>query len=187
MKYVMILVLTLFSATTWACDMRGVPDEFAQKLRVECEQMKLAAETSKTAVVSTMTPERVSEWAQISEQFAKALGIAAKEVGVSINEFMGTPAGIITTAVILWTVLGKDVLAGIGLILITCLLIWINRRIWFSHYDKTPVVEGRVFKTGGKDILRYSKWADMSDSGITMSLLSCVVYCIVWVILVVNM
>lgn len=186
MKYVMILVLTLLSATTWACDMRGVPDEFAQKLKVECEQMKLAAEAT-TSAANAITPERLSEWAQISEQFAKALGIAAREVGVSVNEFMGTPAGIITTAVILWSVLGQDVLALLGMICITSLLIWWNKRLWFSHYERTPVVEGKWFNSGGKEEVRYLKWANMEDGGIFLSVISCAVYCLIWVVLVVNL
>lgn len=186
MKYVMILVLTLFSAGAWSCDIRGVPESMLQKLKVECEQMKLAAETTVT-VASTMTPERISEWAQISEQFAKALGIAASEVGISVNEFMGTPAGIITTAVIIWTVLGQDFLAILGMFCITWLLVWWNKRLWFSHYERTPLVEGKWFNSGGKDVIHYLPWAKMADGGIAFSMISCAIYCLIWVVLVVNL
>lgn len=51
-----------------------------------------------------------SQLSQAAEGFARALGIAAKELNVTINEFITSPAGILTAAVIIWKVAGATLI-----------------------------------------------------------------------------
>ena len=65
--------------------------------------------------VENNTPDisKVAEWGQqasvAAKGFAEAIGIAAKEVGVSVNEFIETDAGKIATVLIIWHVIGDDI------------------------------------------------------------------------------
>lgn len=47
--------------------------------------------------------------AAAAEGFAKALSIAAKELGITINEFLATPAGKLTAILIVWKVAGASI------------------------------------------------------------------------------
>jgi len=51
-----------------------------------------------------------NQLAAAAEGFAKALGIAAKELNVTINDFLKSPAGILTAIVIIWKVAGTTIL-----------------------------------------------------------------------------
>jgi hypothetical protein len=86
--------------------------------------------TAKEAVGIT-TIESVDKWADISLKFARALGVAAKELGIAANDFLKTPAGMLTAGVIVFQYMGGPIIhVSIGLfILITGLglLTWFAR------------------------------------------------------------
>ena len=66
--------------------------------------------TSNPTATLTMAATWGQQAAQAAEGFARALGIAAKELGVTVNDFLHTDAGKFTAAMIIWKV------AGVGII-----------------------------------------------------------------------
>lgn len=57
----------------------------------------------------SVTPDNANQWGQVAKEFAQAIGIAARELGVATNDFLGTPAGKLTAGLIFWKVAGDDV------------------------------------------------------------------------------
>ena len=56
--------------------------------------------------IATMAATWGTQAATAAEGFAKALAIAAKELNISINDFLASPAGKLTAALIIWKVAG---------------------------------------------------------------------------------
>lgn len=145
MKKLLLLVALFFlPMTTYAsCNIShtsGLSDEQIQQLKVQCEQMKLAnAPANKVEEkMKGVDPETISTWASIAQEVAKALGVAAREVGVSVNEFIKTPAGWLVVAIVLWTFLISDII----MIVLCVLSIWfLLRRIKLSKIKSYDVTE----------------------------------------------
>ena len=99
---ILILVTTLFMSGAWAysesgtCNIQnsGLPDAMIQKLKLDCEKLRLDAlaqeevdkQAKKAAKVveesqPLVTPEKLTSWATVAEGFAKAVGSAARELG----------------------------------------------------------------------------------------------------------
>lgn len=171
-KIVLGLFLALMSVNVFACEIRafGLSDEVRQQLKVQCEQMKLASTKAGSKVIPGVDAETVGQWAQISQEFAKAIGLAAREIGVSVNEFIRTPAGMITVAVILWVSLGKS------LVLLAMLpMVWvftgiILRRLWFSHYD--TVERGFWIFQRKVQVRRFIGYKDADEGMLILSFVS---------------
>lgn len=52
--------------------------------------------------------ESVDKWVGLGERLGQMVGGAAKEVGIAVNDFVKTPVGMMTTAVIVWKYIGRD-------------------------------------------------------------------------------
>lgn len=177
----------MFTLPTWACELTstwGLSDSMVQQLKVQCEQMKLeAANAPKTPVKPQVSREDISEWAEISQEFAKALGIAAKEIGVSVNDFLMTPAGILTAAVLIWMVIGKLILGIIVGIVLINMVLWFNRHMWFRGFEEVDHVPfwGAAYK---KRVRVYHQWTNMPDSALVWSVLSVIALLAYWVLII---
>lgn len=187
-KYLLALILAFTAVPAMACDISrsDLPDAMIQELKVKCEQMKLDLQTQPPApvvAVSQITREDVSEWAQISQEFAKALGIAAREVGVSINEFLASPAGIMTAVVLIWMIIGKSLVGILVGLLITYATVKLNRRIWFREVE-TVEKTGLFNRKYQKEKVRYNSWNDMNDSGLGWSIVTIIMLGVFWGLLV---
>lgn len=159
MKKILFAILWLVPSLSFACNIQhtsGLSDAQVQALKVQCEQMKLKAKQDATAsqakeIVNNVTTEDISKWSTLAQELAKALGVAAKEIGISVNEFIKTPAGWLVVAIVLWTFLISD----ITMIALCALSIWfLIRRLRLSKvtgYDirEVPTMFGmqRTVKT----------------------------------------
>lgn len=72
--------------------------------------------------------EEITSYAKEATEFAKALGIAARELGLAVDDFVKTDAGKLTAALIAWKVLGDDIKGIVFGIPILILTVW----LWFS-------------------------------------------------------
>lgn len=115
-----ILLVALIASPAFAeCDISnvsGLSDVAKQELKVQCQQAMLAAEqlaTNPLAGVDISNPERLSEWGLVAQEWAKALGIAANELGLAVDTFLDTDAGKLTAAIIIWQVAGETILGFI--------------------------------------------------------------------------
>lgn len=110
-----------------------------------------------------------SQAAVAAEGFAKAMGIAAKELNITINDFIQTDAGKITAALIIWKVAGDDILnLFYGIVFIVTGMV-ISRVIYLKLFTKGfEKVEysrfGGLFK--GTKLVRIPKgFSEMNQEG----------------------
>lgn len=95
-----------------------------------------------------------------AEGFAHALAIAAKELGITINEFLATPAGKLTAVLIVWKVAGAALIHlcyGIFIVVIgQCLSRFIYLRLFTKEYQTVEYSRfGGLFK--GTKLIRVPK------------------------------
>lgn len=120
-----LLLVTLVTGQAYAaCDLSntsGLPEAKVKELELACQT---ALDEVKGVVVPGVTnladPGKLSEWGVVAQEWAKALGIAARELGIAADEFLGTTAGKLTAAVIIYQVAGEDIM---GIVLGVPLLI----------------------------------------------------------------
>lgn len=114
----------------------GLDAQTKQEMIISCEQAKL---TTIVTPEQAVTAEKINKYAEAAKAFAEALGVAAKELGIAVNEFLGTTAGKLTAAMILWKVLGAQLLS-ISYFLFATLLSGVlasglRKHVMLSHYD----------------------------------------------------
>jgi hypothetical protein len=126
---VLLVATLMFSSMAMAAveiNTNGLNDSQKAELVKAAEAMKATAPSSTTATV-----EAVDRWADVSLKFAKAIGVAAKELGIAANDFLKTPAGMMTAGVIVFQYMGGPIIhVGFGLLI---LLIGIGTLTWFNR------------------------------------------------------
>ena len=128
LKTAVLLVALMAAPIAFAeCDISGTPglsDVAKAELKVACQQAMLAAEQiaiNPLRGVDVSNPEQLSQWGLVAQEWAKALGIAANELGIAVDQFLDTDAGKLTAAVIIWQVAGENImgfLIGVPLLII---------------------------------------------------------------------
>ncbi len=120
----MLLIALTATPAMATCDLSNVGDlsESAKAtLKLACEQAVHDAAANTVPVIDMTNPETLSQWGTVAQEWAKAIGIAANELGVAADTFLATDAGKMTAAVILYTVMGDQILAvilGVPLLII---------------------------------------------------------------------
>lgn len=84
------------------------------KARGDAASDTLAA-SAKQAVSN---PQQVGEWLDVGTKIGQMFGGAAKEVGIAVNEFVKTPVGQWTMAIIIWKYMGNVIVHMFGGILV---------------------------------------------------------------------
>ncbi len=148
----LILSLSAFAACAENIDTSGL--SAAQVAEIKSIAANKAAEAAKQKAeqgAATLTPKDPSTlatmaatWGQqaavAAEGFAHALAIAAKELGITINEFLATPAGKLTAALIIWKVAGAAIVHMLyGIFFLTVGLSFsrmLYMRIFTKGYEK---------------------------------------------------
>lgn len=126
-----LLVLFLVSPVSIALGQistSGLSD--TQRAALEVYAAQLRQETAKN---NTPSAKSVEEWVEVGSNIGKGLAGAAKEVGVAVNDFVKTPVGQITAAVILWKFIGSAIVHLIGGLVVLlsgwAFMAYINRRL----------------------------------------------------------
>lgn len=97
--------------------------------------------TNTSGVIPTV--EKMDQYVDLGEHIGKMLGGAAKEIGVAVTTFVQTPVGKVTTYIIVWKLLGHDLVhiaGGLLILLVGFPFIWylIQRsRDITIEYDKS--------------------------------------------------
>jgi hypothetical protein len=179
-KFIVASALALCAATSFAStvilDTNGLSD--AQILELKAHAAKIVADAANQPVTpSVSTPSAAltiaATWGQqaaaAAEGFAKALGIAAKELGVTVNDFLHTDAGKLTAILIIWKVAGATIIHMlIGLFVIMIGLIMtrvIYTGLFTKGYEKVEYSRfGGLFK--GTKMVRIPKgFHDLENDG----------------------
>ncbi len=101
---IVLLSLVLFASSLFAVeklDTDGLSAEQKAKIQLQIEQMKRDEDKTKTIDVA-------KEYVQLGEMIGKAFGSCAKELNVQVNDFITTPAGMLTISIICWKTIGRD-------------------------------------------------------------------------------
>jgi len=106
LSLILICVLSLSSIVSAqvAIDTKNLTPAQIAQLQLEAEKMK-----NDGGYI-----ERAKEYVELGTMIGKALGSSAKELGVAVNDFAGTPVGQMTTFLIMYKMMGRDIMHYIG-------------------------------------------------------------------------
>lgn len=90
--------------------------------------------------------EGVKEYVEIGEMIGKAFASTAKELGVAVNEFAETPVGKMTAGVIIWKLVGKDLIGFISGVVFFVILV----SVWIYFFRRMCVIESIEYGEDGK-------------------------------------
>lgn len=117
-----------------AIDIRGKNSDQIANIRAACSAMEATAPVEEPG----LTPESVREWGGLTKEFGKAITETTKELGVQVNDFLTTPAGVLITVYLFWEKLG-GILIGIPMLL----FVW-GFAIYFIRSLRRTAVEFEV-------------------------------------------
>jgi hypothetical protein len=127
---------------------------YAQSISVENLTKKQIAELNQHVAEMKKDPSNVSEkvrseveaWTDLGQNIGRATVGAAKEVGMAANEFATTPLGVVTTSIVVYKLIGKDIVnffVGASMIFVGTLIgLWCSRRRYVRQYEYRPVLFG---------------------------------------------
>lgn len=99
-----------------------------------------------TVTANAPKPEEVSEWSQAAKGIAEAIGVAAKGLGIAVNEFLNSPAGVLV-AFVLTVKYAGGVIIGIPFVVFSILVwVYVYRRasIKTIAYENVPMFWGML-------------------------------------------
>jgi hypothetical protein len=190
----MALMVVTASAGTTNLDTSGLSE--AQVAELKAHAAKVVADAAKqadgTGVIAAAAANPgaavtlAATWGQqaaaAAEGFAKALGIAAKELGLTINDFLHTDAGKLTAALIIWKVAGAGVAKILYALLFVTVGMFITRmiylRLFTKGYEKVEYSRfGGFFK--GTKLIRIPKgFHDLENDGEWLAFWVMIVACL---------
>lgn len=188
---VIVFAMLVMSSNVHACEIRGtgLPAEAVARLKVACEEAKLAqiSTESKPSIgdITSIDPDTVTQIGRVSVEIAKALGLAARELGIEANKFIQTPAGILVVIGVFWTLFMSQLL-GIALIIMTLwLMIKAFRRLFTDrqYYTDETLFWGLV--TYKKTRFDYS--AEISSDQFWSGVLITIIATIIIVVVIANL
>ena len=146
-RVIFAVLLSMFSWTALAEDCTitasGLTDVARKTLELQC--IKAQAEIAATP---QMDAEKISKYAGIATEVASAIGIAANNLGVEVNKFINTPAGMLTVTIILLKIFGKLIGMMLASLVICIVLTKVLKYMWtepLEGEDAKPVIVGGWF------------------------------------------
>ncbi len=124
-----------------AIDINGLSSNDIVNVRNACDAIKAA---KPAPAAEALSPENVKEWAGLAKEFGSAIGQTAKELGVAVNDFLRTPAGILLTVYLFWSKLG-GIIIGIPFVVTVWFAffkIWNTFRRTPTEFESQPVLFG---------------------------------------------
>lgn len=118
--------------------------------------------------------KNLGEFANVSKEFASSLGIAARELGIAANEFLSSPAGVLTAIVIIWKVFALNIL-GLFFILVIISFWAFMLRVVLTESIDSKMVEGWKNKQKEKRTRIYVDFGDINgERGFSLILVNAV-------------
>lgn len=135
-------------------DLRGLSEEQKAQLVQQAEQMKQQSGTNETIIEKVSNPENLNKWVEVGKGMGIAIAEVAQHVGMAADKFLESSAGKITLALIIWKVIGTDLVHVFGGI--AFMLVFIP--MWFYFFKRICLVKSiRYLKPtdGYKTIKEY--------------------------------
>lgn len=144
---VALACFTMFSTATYAAsgnyvDTSNLTEE--QRADLQIRALQLAKEKAKKEQTEKETPipvvvrQEAEKWADLGKNIGVALVSSAKEIGMAANDFAVTPLGRITSAIVVWKLMGKDfvhMVIGVSILV---------AGFWFAFYMFNRFTRSRV-------------------------------------------
>jgi hypothetical protein len=186
-KLLASIILSVASIGAMAQDVTVDTSKMSPEQVKQLVALQDAVNTPSQAVqISTEVRKEMGEWGAMGQGIGIALISAAKELGLAANEFAGTPLGKVATVIIVYKMVGEDI---IGLAFSTLVLIvgfyWGIRLMKSgvrSEYEikQTPVLWGlwtRNVRVRGNDIRTTNDDASIAVMGGIVLAVSCLLFC----------
>lgn len=122
----------------------GLTEEQKAQLALQAAQMK--KEKDAGVVEKLQDPKKLNEWVDLGKNVGLALTAVAKELGVASDEFLKSNTGKIAVVLIVWKVMGHEILDIVGgtlaWIVLTSIILWS-----FRYFHMTKRVKDKETKT----------------------------------------
>lgn len=148
MKKKLILTFMMFFVMSVAhaeVNTQGLTTAQQAELTIQAEKMKEQVNAPVAEVQKvTSNVQAVSQWAEAGKSLAVGLGAGAKEIGVAVNEFADTRVGRITTYIIIWKLMGRELFGlfmGFTILFVLIPIVWKISRSLMSgviEYEDHP-------------------------------------------------
>lgn len=192
-KFVATMALALCAVTAVAgqtsIDTSGLTDAqiaelkavAAKKVADVANNVNNSQSTNPGALV-TLAATWGPQMAAAAEGFAKALGIAARELNITVNEFLASDAGKLTAALIIWKIAGAAVIKILyGLMFVTVGMIItrvIYLKLFTKGYEKVEYSRFGGFFKGTKMVRVPKGFQDLRNEGEWLAFWVMIVVCL---------
>jgi hypothetical protein len=140
MKKFFAAILMMVSISAWAGNTSDAVNSAGFSKLTEAEKAEVIkivadkASSKDSSVPVALTEDRVEKWVKIGSNIGQGLAGAAKEVGVAVNDFSQTPVGQLTMLLIVWHMIGAQLIHVFGGIMIWIVGIAIIRHMVARAY-----------------------------------------------------
>jgi len=167
MKKFFAVILMMVSISAWAGNTTDAVHSAGFNKLSETEKAEIikmvADKASQKDVMPTMTEDKVEKWVKIGSNIGQGLAGAAKEVGVAVNDFATTPVGQLTMLLIVWHMIGAQLIHVFGGILIWIVGISIIRHTIRRAYPSKITYSKEVKNIFGNYAIESVEPIAMSD------------------------
>lgn len=139
---------------------------------------------TETAIAGLPSPNEVTPYGRVALEVAGAIGVAAKELGMAINDFLWTPAGILTVTIVIGKLFGMQFLG-----LLFCFLVMkagysFVRRVLICSYEEKQVTILWGLMSYTKKVPVFCAWKEVNESqGATIVMVTLATVVLVWAFL----
>ena len=168
MKKFFVAILMMVSVSAWTGNTSDAVNSagFSKLSEAEkAEVIKMVADkASQKDVIPSMTKDKVEKWVKIGSNIGQGLAGAAKEVGVAVNDFATTPVGQLTMMLIVWHMIGAQLIHVFGGIMIWIVGIAIIRHMVARAYPSKITYSKEVKNFFGNYVVEKSEPIAIDDS-----------------------
>lgn len=147
------------SGTTLDCNslnISNMSDSDIIQVRQACDAVKGSAPAD-----DSVKPDDVREWAGLAKEFGSAVGQTAKQLGIAVNDFLMTPAGVLITIYLFWSKLG-GIIIGVPFVI----AVWCAYYRIVNMYRRTPTeteLRPVLFGLFNKTVVTKYKYTDPDE------------------------
>jgi len=171
LKYIIFIGSLLLSTSVWAISGTDLDNAGFSKLsntQKAAILQNIASQVEEAAKPQIEVPstEIVEKFANVGPSVAKAIKETAQELGVVVNEFLYTPVGMMTAGLIVYKVVGDDVLTQLhGFFQSTLFtIVWVGYLIWYIRRNQTVTI---TYSTTRMNIFRNPVIEKIEKSGLS--------------------
>ena len=170
MKKLFAIALMLFSVASFAGNTADAVNSagFSKLSEAEkAEVIKMVADKAATKeagmIPQLASEDKVEKWVKIGSNIGQGLAGAAKEVGVAVNDFAKTPVGQLTMMLIVWHMIGAQLIHVFGGIMIWIVGIAIIRHMVARAYPSKITYSKEVKNIFGNYVIEKSEPIAIDD------------------------